>query len=247
MNNNKKSNIKQILVSITLILIIILGIIITGNNNKNNTNQNVNDTAQESHTLDNIPPYSSSPYVVINNNIPNFKVEDFSTTSFENYSDLDNLGRCGVAFANLSKETMPKEDEKRKSLDDIIPTGWSDAKYDIVSGKNLYNKCHLIAFSLSAENDNDKNIITGTRYFNVSGMLPYELKALNYLKANPNNHVLYRVTPIFEGDNKLASGVTIEIASVEDKGEKLHYYVYVYNVQPGIIIDYSNGESKLAE
>ena len=247
MNNNKKSNIKQILVSITLILIIILGIIITGNNNKNNTNQNVNATAQESYTLDNIPPYSSSPYVVINNNIPNFKVEDFSTTSFENYSDLDNLGRCGVAFANLSKETMPKEDEKRKSLDDIIPTGWSDAKYDIVSGKNLYNKCHLIAFSLSAENDNDKNIITGTRYFNVSGMLPYELKALNYLKANPNNHVLYRVTPIFEGDNKLASGVTIEIASVEDKGEKLHYYVYVYNVQPGIIIDYSNGESKLAE
>ena len=112
MNNNKKSNIKQILVLITLILIIILGIIITGNNNKNNTNQNVNDTAQESHTLDIIPPYSSSPYVVINNNIPNFKVEDFSTTSFENYSDLDNFGRCGVVFANLSKETMIKEDEK---------------------------------------------------------------------------------------------------------------------------------------
>lgn len=127
------------------------------------------------------------------------------TDSFEYYSDLNNFGRCGYAFANLSKETMPEEDENRKTLDSIIPSGWNDAEYDIVSGGKLYNKCHLIAFSLSAENLNNKNIITGTRYFNVSGMLPFELKALNYLKENDENHVLYRVTPFYKGENKVAS------------------------------------------
>ena len=205
-NNDKKSNLKQIAILVVFVLIVILGVFVTNNYNGNNINtNNVNKTITKSYTLDNIPEYSSEPYVVINNNIPDFNEEDFNTNSFENYSDLDDLGRCGIAFANLGKETMPKEDETRKSLDDIIPTGWSDAKYDIVSGKKLYNKCHLIAFSLSAENDNDKNIITGTRYFNVSGMLPFELKVLNYLKADNSRHVLYRVTPIFEGNNKLVN------------------------------------------
>lgn len=246
-STNKKNNIKQILGLICIVLIIVLGIFANGDYKENNTDTNTSNKAEISYSLENIPEYFTSPFVVINNNKPNFSEEDFLTDSFESYSDLDDLGRCGVAFANLSKETMPKEDETRKSLDSIIPTGWSDKKYDIVSGEKLYNKCHLIAFSLSAENLNDKNIITGTRYFNVSGMLPFELKVLNYLKENEENHVLYRVIPFYEGENKVASGVTIEIASVEDKGEKLHYYVYVYNVQPGIIIDYSNGESKLAE
>lgn len=244
---NKKHNIKQILVLIFFAIIIVLGIFTNNNYNENDINNNTNVITEISYSLDNIPEYSTSPFVVINNNKPNFEEKDFETNSFEYYSDLDDLGRCGFAFANLSKETMPKEDESRKSLDNIIPTGWTDAKYDIVSGGKLYNKCHLIAFSLSAENDNEQNIITGTRYFNVSGMLPFELKALNYLKENEDNHVLYRVTPFYEGENKVASGVTIEIASVEDKGEELHYYVYVYNVQPGIIIDYATGESKLAE
>ena len=235
------------MVLIFFAIIIVLGIFTNNNYNENDINNNTNVITEISYSLDNIPEYSTSPFVVINNNEPNFEEKDFETDSFEYYSDLDDLGRCGFAFANLSKETMPKEDESRKSLDNIIPTGWTDAKYDIVSGGKLYNKCHLIAFSLSAENDNEQNIITGTRYFNVSGMLPFELKALNYLKENEDNHVLYRVTPFYEGENKVASGVTIEIASVEDKGEELHYYVYVYNVQPGIIIDYATGESKLAE
>lgn len=204
-SNNKKINIKQILIYIFFALIIILGIFTNNNYNENNVNTNTGVKTEISYSLENIPEYSDSPYVVINNNQPNFTDEDFLTDSFEYYSDLDDFGRCGFAFANLSKETMPKEDESRKPLDSIIPSGWNDAEYDIVSGGKLYNKCHLIAFSLSAENLNNKNIITGTRYFNLSGMLPFELKALNYLKENDENHVLYRVTPFYEGENKVAS------------------------------------------
>lgn len=204
-SNNKKINIKQILIYIFFALIIILGIFTNNNYNENNVNTNTSVKTEISYSLENIPEYSDSPYVVINNNQPNFTDEDFLTDSFEYYSDLDEFGRCGFAFANLSKETMPKDDESRKNLDSIIPSGWSDAKYDIVSGGKLYNKCHLIAFSLSAENLNNKNIITGTRYFNLSGMLPFELKALNYLKENDENHVLYRVIPFYDGKNKVAS------------------------------------------
>lgn len=204
-SNNKKINIKQVLIYIFFALIIILGIFTNNNYNENNVNTNTSVKTEISYSLENIPEYSDSPYVVINNNQPNFTDEDFLTNSFEYYSDLDEFGRCGFAFANLSKETMPKDDESRKNLDSIIPSGWSDAKYDIVSGGKLYNKCHLIAFSLSAENLNNKNIITGTRYFNVSGMLPFEIKALNYLKENDENHVLYRVTPFYDGKNKVAS------------------------------------------
>lgn len=204
-SNNKKINIKQILIYIFFALIIILGIFTNNNYNENNVNTNTGVKAEISYGLENIPEYSDSPYVVINNNQPNFTDEDFLTDSFEYYSDLDEFGRCGFAFANLSKETMPKDDESRKNLDNIIPSGWNDAEYDIVGGGKLYNKCHLIAFSLSAENLNNKNIITGTRYFNVSGMLPFELKALKHLKENNENHVLYRVTPFYEGENKVAS------------------------------------------
>lgn len=204
-SNNKKINIKQVLIYIFFALIIILGIFTNNNYNENNVNTNTDAKTEISYSLENIPEYSDSPYVVINNNQPNFTDEDFLTDSFEYYSDLDEFGRCGFAFANLSKETMPKDDESRKNLDSIIPSGWSDAKYDIVRGGKLYNKCHLIAFSLSAENLNNKNIITGTRYFNLSGMLPFELKALNYLKENDENHVLYRVTPFYEGENNVAS------------------------------------------
>ena len=205
MNNNrdKNINIKQILILIFFVIIILLGIITTKNYDKNATD--INSITEISYTLENIPEYSTSPYVVINNNNPNFQEHDFFTKSFENYSDLDDLGRCGVAFANLSKETMPKEDENRKSLNSIIPSGWQDASYKEMDLQNLYNKCHLIAFSLSAENLNVKNIITGTRYFNVSGMLPFELKVLNYLKENDGKHVLYRVTPFYEGENKVAN------------------------------------------
>lgn len=241
---NKNKNIKQILTLILFAIIIVIGIFTNNNYNDNNTN-NTNNTQTIIYTLENIPEYSGNPYININNDKPNFEESDFTTESFENYSDLDDLGRCGVAFANLSKDTMPKDDEKRESLDSIIPSGWQDTEYKEINLNNLYNKCHLIAFSLSAENLNEKNIITGTRYFNTSGMLGLELRVLNYLKENENNHVLYRVTPIYEGDNLVASGVNIEAQSVED--DEISFNVYVYNVQPGIDIDYATGESKLAE
>ena len=245
-NINKNSNIKQILILIFFIIIITIGIYIT-NNYKDNEN-NGNEQLVNSYTLDTIPEYSSEAYITIKNNIPNFNNEDFTTSSFENYSDLDEYGRCGVAFANLNKEgTMPKEDESRKSLDKVIPSGWQDTEYPEINVDNLYNKCHLIAYSLSAENTNDKNIITGTRYFNISGMTPFENQVRKYLNDNPDKHVLYRVTPIYEEENLVASGVTIEAESVEDKGASICFYVYIYNVQPGVIINYETGESKLAE
>ena len=245
-NINKNTNIKQILTLIFFIIIIVIGIYAT-NNYKDNEN-NTNEQLAISYTLDTIPKYSSEPYVTINNNIPNFRENDFTNNSFEDYSDLDDYGRCGVAFANLNKEeTMPKENENRKSLDKVIPSGWQDTEYSEINLTNLYNKCHLIAYSLSAENANDKNIITGTRYFNISGMAPFENRVRKYLNDNPNNHCLYRVTPIYEEENKVASGITIEAESVEDKGASICFYVYIYNVQPSVIIDYATGNSKLSK
>ena len=241
--NDSNINIKQILIIILFILVIIIGIY-ANNYNENENKVNVQPTI--SYTLDTIPKYSSEPYVTINNNIPNFQQNNFTTNSFEDYSNLDDYGRCGVAFANLSKEgTMPKENENRKSLDKVIPSGWKDTEYPEINLSNLYNKCHLIAYSLSAENANDKNIITGTRYFNISGMTPFENRVRKYLNNNLDKHVLYRVTPIYEGDNKVASGITIEAESVEDKGKSICFYVYIYNVQPSVVIDYRTGDSKL--
>lgn len=246
-NSNKNINIKQVFAVTFFALIIVIGIYAYTNNKYNENNINTEPTIS-SYTLDTIPEYSTEPYVTINNNIPDFDEKYFTTESFEIYSDLDDCGRCGVAFANLNKEeTMPKENESRKSLDKIIPTGWQDTEYPEINLDNLYNKCHLIAFSLSAENVNEKNIITGTRYFNISGMTPFENKVRKYLNDNPDKHVLYRVTPIYEGENKVASGITIEAKSVEDKGKSICFYVYIYNVQPGVIIDYDTGESKLVE
>lgn len=239
-NSNKSTNIKQIITLIFFIIIIGIGIFTT-NNYKENEQPVI------SYTLDAIPEYSSEPYVIINNNIPNFQENDFTTNSFENYSDLDEYGRCDVAFANLNKEeTMPKKNENRKSLDKVIPSGWQDTEYSEINLTNLYNKCHLIAYSLSAENANEKNIITGTRYFNISGMTPFENRVRKYLNNNSDKHVLYRVTPIYERENKIASGITIEAESVEDKGKGICFYVYIYNVQPSVIIDYATGNSKLS-
>lgn len=206
-------------------------------------------SSEASYNLGNIPKYSNEPYCIINNNIPNFSEEDFKKEAFEEYSNLDSLGRCGVAFAKVGKETMPKENEKRQSISNVEPSGWKSKQYskDLVNGKYLYNRCHLIAYKLSAENDNEKNLITGTRYFNTEGMLPFELKVMKYLEANPDKHVLYRVTPVFEGDNLVANGVQIEAKSVEDNGKEICFNVYVYNVQPGIEIDYKTGDSKLSE
>ena len=196
-----------------------------------------------SFELESIPDFSDVPYVVLNNNKPNFEETDFSTESFEKYSDLDALGRCGPAFANLSMDTMPKKDEERESISSIEPSGWINKKYEIVDGGYLYNRCHLIGYQLSAENANEKNLITGTRYMNTEGMLPFENQVANYIKET-DNHVLYRVTPIYDGNNLVASGVQIEAQSVEDTGKGICFNVYCYNVQPGIDIDYSTGESR---
>lgn len=192
--------------------------------------------------LENIPKYSGEAYVIINENIPKFSEEDFIKEPFENYSELDELGRCGVAYANICKEIMPQEGEERGNISRIKPTGWKQASYD---GEYLYNRCHLIGYQLSAENDNELNLITGTRYFNVEGMLPFENQVDDYIEKNENNHVLYRVTPYFEGNNELVNGVQIEAYSVEDNGKGICFNVYVYNVQPGLELDYMSGESRL--
>lgn len=190
--------------------------------------------------LSDIPEYSREPYVILENNVPNFTDEDMTTDSYEFYSDLDALGRCGIAKANIGKDIMPTED--RESIGQVKPSGWKTVKYDNVEGKYLYNRCHLIGFQLTGENANEKNLITGTRYMNTEGMLPFENMVADYIKET-GNHVLYRVTPIFEGDNLVASGVQMEAMSVEDNGEGVLFHVYVYNIQPGIEIDYATGES----
>ncbi|MBP3312165.1 MAG: DNA/RNA non-specific endonuclease [Butyricicoccus sp.] len=195
-------------------------------------------------SLDDIPAYSGDPYVVLNDNQPDFDEDDLTTNSFEQYSDLDALNRCGVAYANVGQDIMPTE--KRGSISSVKPTGWVTAKYDNVDGKYLYNRCHLIGYQLTGENANEKNLITGTRYMNVEGMLPFENMVADYVKET-DNHVLYRVTPVFEGDNLVASGVQMEALSVEDKGEGVCFNVYAYNNQPGITIDYATGESWLED
>ena len=230
-----------------LILIIIITIINYINpilNQNKSENIERNNTVATASRIEDIPEYEDSPYVIINNNKPEFNEEDKNTNTFENYSKLDGLGRCGIAYANIGIETMPSE--KRESIGQVKPSGWQSVKYDIVDGKYLYNRCHLIGYQLTAENANEKNLITGTRYMNVEGMLPFENKVAEYIKET-ENHVLYRVTPIFEGENLVASGVQIEAFSIEDDGEGICFNVYVYNVQPGINIDYSTGKSKLAE
>ena len=192
--------------------------------------------------LGSIPAFSGEPYVAINNNIPDFTDADLTTSSFEEYSSLDSLGRCGVAYACIGTDLMPTED--RGSIGQVKPSGWHTVKYDCVDGKYLYNRCHLIGYQLTAENANENNLITGTRYLNVEGMLPFENMVADYIKET-GNHVLYRVTPIFEGNNLVASGVHMEAKSVEDNGEDILFNVYCYNAQPGVGIDYATGESWL--
>lgn len=193
-------------------------------------------------SLDAIPAYDGKAYVAVNNNEPFFTDSDMTTTAFENYSDLDSLGRCGVAYANICKEIMPTE--KRGKIGMIKPSGWHTVKYDVIKDRYLYNRCHLVGYQLAGENANPKNLITGTRYLNVEGMLPFENLVADYVN-NTGNHVLYRVTPMFSGSNLVANGVLIEAKSVEDNGGGILFNVYCYNVQPGVGINYENGDSWL--
>ena len=195
-----------------------------------------------SYNLGEIPEYSGKSFVYVNENIPAFTEEEISTESKEEYSELDFLGRCGRAFAILDQDLMPTEE--RGSIGMIKPSGWHTIKYDIVDGKYLYNRCHLIGFQLSGENANSKNLITCTRETNTGAMLDFENEVARYIKET-NNHVMYRVTPIFEGTNLVAKGIEMEALSVEDKGEGIKFHVYIYNVQKGIEINYETGESEL--
>ena len=202
-------------------------------------------TTASSFSLSDVPAYSGKAYTSVNGNVPYFTAAELTTTSFETYSDLDTLGRCGVTYACIGQDLMPTKE--RGSIGMVKPTGWHTVRYDdLVDGKYLYNRCHLIGYQLTGENANTQNLITGTRYLNIEGMLPFENMVADYIQET-NNHVLYRVTPIFEGNNLLANGVLMEGYSVEDKGAGVSYCVFAYNVQPGIEIDYATGESKLAD
>ena len=189
-----------------------------------------------------VPDFSGEPYVFIGNSKPDF--ENTTTNSYETYAPLDELGRCGTAEACVGIDLMPTEE--RGSIGSVKPSGWQSAKYDCVDGKYLYNRCHLIGYQLSGENANKQNLITGTRYMNVEGMLPFENMVADYVKET-DNHVMYRITPHFYGDELVARGVIMEALSVEDDGEGVCFSVYVYNVQPGVVIDYATGESRLAD
>lgn len=197
-------------------------------------------TTEGKITASELPEFSGEPYVIINKNQPEFTKEDLKQDSFENYSTLDPLGRCGVAYANIGIELMPTEE--RGAIGQVKPAGWHTVKYDCVDGKYLYNRCHLIGYQLTGENANERNLITGTRYLNIEGMLPFENLVADYIKKT-SNHVLYRVTPIYEGKNLIATGLQMEAYSVEDEGTDICYNVFVYNSQPGVIIDYATGES----
>ncbi len=192
-------------------------------------------------TLADIPAYSGQPYVAVNDNVPFFTEDEFTLRQFETYSRLDSLGRCGVAYANVCRDLMPMEE--RGDISQIRPSGWHNNPYDFIDGGYVYNRCHLIGYQLAGENANEKNLITGTRYLNTEGMLPFENMVADYVNET-DQHVLYRVTPLFDGDNLVADGVLMEACSVEDHGEGVQFCVYCYNVQPGVEIDYATGHNK---
>lgn len=243
---NKKSSKNSLLLTIIIFLIIsILSLFYEDISNYINNNFNTRSTVNEnlkSYNIDEIPEYSGNKYVIINNNVPTFADSDYNLSNTEVYSNLDSLGRCGVATAKVGVETMPTLE--RGSIGMIKPSGWHTVKYDIVNGKYLYNRCHLIGYQLTGENANNKNLITCTRAMNIGVMLDFENKVASYIKET-NNHVLYRVTPVFKDNNLLASGVLMEAKSIEDNGKGISFNIYVYNVQEGININYSNGDSSL--
>ncbi|MEG0367375.1 MAG: DNA/RNA non-specific endonuclease [Coprobacillus sp.] len=232
-----KKNISKIIISI----LCSLGILGTGANllltqpNHAEANENIK------IDLNNIPEYTNQTYVAINDNVPYFKESELTKEPFEKYSELDSLGRCGVAYANICKEIMPTT--KRGNIGQVKPSGWQTVKYDHVDGKYLYNRSHLIGYQLAGENANPKNLITGTRYFNAEGMLPFENMVADYVKET-NHHVLYRVTPIYKDNELVARGVLMEAKSVEDNGKGIEFNVYVYNVQPKVTINYLDGTSQ---
>lgn len=227
-----------------IVLILLLGALFYCKDDiYNYTYSLINSDSNNNSNIEDIADYNGNSYVIVNDNIPYFKEEEYTTNSFEKYSELDSLGRCGVAYANISKDLMPTE--KRGSIGSIKPSGWHTVKYDHIDGKYLYNRCHLIGYQLTGENANEKNLITCTRSMNTKGMLQFENMVTKYIK-DTGNHVLYRVTPVFEGNNLVVTGVEMEAYSVEDNGEGIKFNVFVYNIEDGVIIDYKTGDSRLA-
>ncbi len=262
--NYNKTWVYSLLIMLLIIFLIIvifyliyLSIKVNNNNKLEETNENINEVIEnnepqdnivendnnETFSLEDIPDYNGSYYIEVNHNIPYFKTSEYTTESFESYSELDSLGRCGVAYANVGIDIMPTEPRKQLT---IVPTGYIQKEYENVSGKYLYNRCHLIGYQLTGENNNKNNLITCTRNMNMYGMLPFENSVAEYIRET-KNHVLYRVTPIFEGENLVASGTLIEAYSIEDSGEGIEFNVFVYNNQPGININYLDGTSSLSE
>ena len=243
-------NIKRILFVCTLAVVMLLSA--CGGENKTDKTSSIvsSSTVSENNSaslenyiasVNDVPEFDGeTAYIAIKNNVPDFKTEDLVTESYEKYEELDSLGRCGVVMACIGVDIMPTEE--RGSIGQVKPTGWHTVKYDNVDGKYLYNRCHLIGYQLTGENANEQNLITGTRYLNIEGMLPFENMIADYVKET-KNHVIYRVTPIFDGKNLLARGVQMEAISVEDNGDGICFNVYAYNAQPGINIDYVTGES----
>ncbi len=233
--------------NILLILIVSLSVLSGCSAGENNFFNDLDITAQSAsdyanYDLSNIPDYDGKAYVELNGNVPEFsKSEKTYSESFEEYGKLDSFGRCTYAVSCIGKDLMPTE--KRGSIGSVKPSGWHISKYDFVDGKYLYNRCHLIGYQLTAENANERNLITGTRYLNVEGMLPFENDVADYIEIT-NNHVYYKVTPIFEGNNLVANGVQMQAYSVEDNGQGISFNVYCYNVQPGVAIDYATGDNQ---
>ena len=258
----KEDFVRQVVVSIMLIVVLTIGGLVTQKDDKSvSTTTSTTITATEKSKrlfpsyedlfesttnvkdFGDIPEYSGKPYVVVNNNEPDFLKKDLTTKSYEKYGALDSQGRCTTCIACIGKNLMPTGE--RGSISSVKPTGWHSTRYDFIDGKNLYNRCHLIGYQLTGENANYNNLITGTRCLNVDGMLPFENEVGDYVRET-NNHVLYRVTPVFVGDELVARGVHMEALSVEDNGKSMKFNVYCYNVQPNVKIDYATGDSSLA-
>lgn len=231
---------KNLLFRIAVFVVIILGTFVYRNYIKKEIKES-KVTNIVGLDINNLPEYKGKPYVVINNNEPNFEKSELVTKSFEKYSELDSLKRCGVADSIIGKDLMPTS--KRENISSVKPSGWKSIKYNGIDGGSLYNRCHLIGFQLAGENANKRNLITGTRYLNTKGMLPFENMVADYVKEK-NHHVRYRVTPIFVGNELVARGVQMEAISIEDNGKAVKFNVYCFNVQPNIEIDYKTGNSR---
>lgn len=234
-----KKKYKHFLAGLIIFIIASIGI---GSYEHYKQNQQTLSSSTQPITLKDIPKYNGKPYVILQNNHPNIDKGELSSKSFERYSPLDSLGRVQVAVANIGLDLMPKEE--RSAIGQVKPSGWQTVRYPNIDGKYLYNRSHLIGYQLTSENANERNLMTGTRYFNVNGMLPFENQVADYIKRT-GNHVLYRITPLYEGNDLVAKGVIMEAMSDEDQGKGVQFCVFIYNVQPGIEINYKNGKSKL--